>query len=185
MDNTDISVLRGKKTGFLSLGCKVNSYETDRMREQFALAGAVICDFDTPGADIIIVNTCSVTNIADRKSRQMLHKARHLSPNALIAAVGCYAQAKGSEIVEAGDADICVGNSSKDRVLQLVAGEMMRRNARKTDAGSDKDIVSIEKTSEGIKDTTGQSMTASEYDALSLKQAHTRAFVKIQDGLKC
>ena len=81
-----------KKVAFHTLGCKVNIYETEAMQELMQKAGYSIVDFDDK-ADIYVVNTCSVTNMADRKSRQMLHKAKKDNPDAVIVAVGCYVQA--------------------------------------------------------------------------------------------
>ncbi|MBP3728891.1 MAG: tRNA (N(6)-L-threonylcarbamoyladenosine(37)-C(2))-methylthiotransferase MtaB, partial [Lachnospiraceae bacterium] len=83
-----------RRIAFHNLGCKVNSYETQAMLRQMELEGYEPHPFE-PGADIYVVNTCTVTNIADRKSRQMLHRARSMNPNALVVAVGCYAQVAG------------------------------------------------------------------------------------------
>ena len=87
----------GKKAAFLTLGCKVNAYETEAMIELMKGAGAEIVDFGTK-ADIYIINTCTVTNIADRKSRQMLHKAKKGNKSAIVVAVGCYAQEAGETL---------------------------------------------------------------------------------------
>ena len=84
-----------KKVAFHNLGCKVNAYETDAMQELLKNAGYEIVPF-LPGADIYLINTCTVTNIADRKSRQMLHKAKKMNPDAIVVAAGCYAQIPGS-----------------------------------------------------------------------------------------
>ena len=84
-----------RKAAFHNLGCKVNSYETEAMQELLEEAGYKIVPFGE-GADVYIVNTCSVTNVADKKSRQMLHRARKLNPGAVVVAVGCYAQAAGA-----------------------------------------------------------------------------------------
>ena len=80
-----------KKVALHNLGCKVNAYETDAMQELLKEAGYEIVPFQ-PGADIYLINTCTVTNIADRKSRQMLHKAKKMNPDAIVVAAGCYAQ---------------------------------------------------------------------------------------------
>ncbi len=92
-DRRKVKVLNGKKAALHNLGCKVNSYELEAMQQLLEKAGCEIVPFE-PGADIYIINTCTVTNIADRKSRQMLHKAKKMNPNAVVAAVGCYAQIK-------------------------------------------------------------------------------------------
>ena len=100
-----------KKVALHNLGCKVNAYELEAMEQMLKSAGYEIVPF-APGADVYIINTCTVTNIADRKSRQMLHKAKKMNPQAVVVAAGCYAQAqKGEEIDEA--IDIVLGNNRK------------------------------------------------------------------------
>ena len=101
-----------RKAAFHNLGCKVNSYETEAMQELLEEAGYEIVPFGE-GADVYIVNTCSVTNVADKKSRQMLHRARKLNPGAVVAAVGCYAQAAGEELKGDGAVDLVIGNNRK------------------------------------------------------------------------
>ena len=107
--------LNGIRAAFLSLGCKVNSYETEAMKELFRKAGAVLTRFGEP-ADVYVINTCTVTNIADRKSRQMLHRARHLNPEAVIVAAGCYVQSAGSALLADRSVDLLVGNNQKKRI---------------------------------------------------------------------
>ena len=99
--------IAGKRVAFLTLGCKVNSYETEGMRELLLNAGAVEAEFEEE-ADIYVVNTCSVTNMADRKSRQMLHRAKKKNPAALIVAAGCYVQAAGEELAAKEGIDLIV-----------------------------------------------------------------------------
>ena len=101
-----------RKAAFHNLGCKVNSYETEAMQELLEEAGYEIVPFGE-GADVYVVNTCSVTNVADKKSRQMLHRARKLNPGAVVAAVGCYAQAAGEELKRDGAVDLVIGNNRK------------------------------------------------------------------------
>ena len=100
------------KVAFLTLGCKVNSYETDAMSQAMADAGYEIVPFE-PGADIYIINTCTVTNIADRKSRQMLHKAKKMNKDAIVVAVGCYVQAAEEALAKDLGIDILIGNNCK------------------------------------------------------------------------
>lgn len=116
-----MSILKDKKVSFLSLGCKVNAYETEVFRSKFEECGAVTVSFEEGGADIVVINTCSVTNVADRKSRQMLHKAKKLNPNAVIVATGCYVQAVGENEVMISDAEVAAGNERKDRLVETVA----------------------------------------------------------------
>ena len=104
---------------FLTLGCKVNQYETDAMRELLEAAGYDIVDFKER-ADVYIINTCSVTNMADRKSRQMIHRARKKNPDAVVVAAGCYVQAAENELKEKGIADVLIGNNKKKDIVRIL-----------------------------------------------------------------
>jgi MiaB-like tRNA modifying enzyme len=151
-----------KTAAFLSLGCKVNSYETEAMRQMFEAAGYDIVDFKEI-ADVYVINTCTVTNIADRKSRQMLHQAKSRNPKAVIAAVGCYVQAA-EEVLLADDAvDLIVGNNKKSDIVSMVERCMGTQN---------KEELVVE-----INDER-------EYEELNVSTTteKTRAFIKIQDG---
>ena len=108
-----------RKIALHNLGCKVNSCEADEMARRFLAAGYQIVDFGE-AADICIVNTCTVTNTADKKSRQMLHRARSKNPDAIIVAAGCYADVSAEEILRDGTADLIVTNKDKPRILELV-----------------------------------------------------------------
>ena len=145
-----------------NLGCKVNSYETDVMQQMLEEAGYEIKDFNDT-ADVYIINTCTVTNMADRKSRQMLHKAKSRNANAIVVAVGCYAQAAGEKLLEDSSVDIVIGNNRKKDIVRIL--EEYRTEHRAEDTLID------------IKHTT-------EYETLMLAQTsgHTRAYIKIQDG---
>ena len=103
-----------------NLGCKVNAYEADAMLEELRRAGIRIVPWEGAPADIYIINTCSVTNIADRKSRQMIHKARSMNPDAVVIAAGCYVQARATELQTDTAVDILVGNQEKGRLLQIL-----------------------------------------------------------------
>ncbi|MFT4145532.1 MAG: tRNA (N(6)-L-threonylcarbamoyladenosine(37)-C(2))-methylthiotransferase MtaB [Mobilitalea sp.] len=151
-----------RKAAFLTLGCKVNSYETEAMRSMFETAGYDIVDFkDT--ADVYVVNTCTVTNIADRKSRQMLHQAKHRNPDAVIAAVGCYVQAAEEVLLADSAVDLVVGNNKKSDIVSMV--ELCFNTNKKEDL-----VVDI---NEEFEYEELNNITASE---------KTRAFIKIQDG---
>lgn len=143
-----------KKVALHNLGCKVNAYETEAMQEMLETAGYEIVPFKE-GADIYIINTCTVTNIADRKSRQMLHRARKMNPQALVVAAGCYVQTR-----EEPDPciDIVIGNNKKQDLLSIL--EEYDRNA----------LIDINSTRE--------------YENLHLSRTgeHTRAYIKVQDG---
>ena len=126
-----------KKVALHNLGCKVNAYELEAMQEMLEKAGYEIVPF-APGADVYIINTCTVTNIADRKSRQMLHKARKMNPEAIVIAAGCYVQAqKNMENID--DAiDIVLGNNRKQDLLFVLENY-------KKGSGQEKDLISLDK----------------------------------------
>ena len=150
-----------KKVALHNLGCKVNAYELEAMEQMLKNAGYEIVPF-APGADIYIINTCTVTNIADRKSRQMLHKAKKMNPQAVVVAAGCYAQAqKGEEIDEA--IDIVLGNNRKQDLIAILE-EYQSGNGQKEER------IDLEKPVE--------------YEELELASTgeHTRAYLKVQDG---
>ncbi len=151
-----------KKVALHNLGCKVNAYELEAMQEMLEKAGYEIVPF-APGADVYIINTCTVTNIADRKSRQMLHKARKMNPQAVVIAAGCYVQAqKNMENID--DAiDIVLGNNRKQDLLFVLENY-------KKGSGQEKDLISLDKPVE--------------YEELQLSSTgeHTRAYLKVQDG---
>jgi len=157
-----------KSVAFLSLGCKVNAYETESMKEMFKNANYEIRQFNE-AADIYIVNTCTVTNIADRKSRQMLHRAKKLNPEAVVVAVGCYVQAPQSKLEEDDLVDILVGTREKSSVLSLV--EEYIRSEKTRDFKH-----SVIKSGEENKDWS--------YDNTEVNDAggKNRANIKIQDG---
>ena len=151
-----------KKAAFHTLGCKVNAYETEVMKEQLASHGYEIVPFHE-AADVYIVNTCTVTNMADQKSRQMLHRARKKNPEAVIAAVGCYAQAAKDSLLADQTADLIIGSNQKGRLYDLL--EEFERSHM---------------TMLAVDDLTHNK----EYEPLFLSNTEdrTRAFLKIQDG---
>ena len=114
------------KVAFLTLGCKVNTYETDKMKKSFEDAGYIITAFDKT-ADVYIVNTCTVTNIADRKSRQMLHKARKLDPDALVVAAGCYVDSAIKKGETDKSIDIFITNKNKEHITEIVNNAIKKR----------------------------------------------------------
>lgn len=152
-----------KKASLHSLGCKVNSYETEAMQQMLVQAGYEIVPFGEK-ADLYVINTCSVTNIADRKSRQMIHKARKLNPDAIVVAAGCYVQTSTGQAKEDDAIDIIIGNNRKQDLLELVAA-YEREHKRK----------------EGILDIN-QPHPSYEELKVSHPSEHTRAFLKVQDG---
>lgn len=167
------------KVGLLSLGCKVNSCETEQMREDILELGFEITDFDSV-ADIYIVDTCSVTNIADRKSRQMLHKARKQNEASLIIATGCYAQIKGEQLINDGDADIVIGNNHKSELKSILRTYLEKRGKLCVQDKTD-NILCNECSSDCLVDDISKE-TCFEKMSLNDYPEKTRAFVKIQDG---
>lgn len=123
-------MLKGMSVAATTLGCKVNQAETDSMLDMLKAAGANIVEFDEK-ADIYIVNTCSVTNIADKKSRQMLHRARKMNPDGIVIAAGCYVQSA-REILEQDEAiDIVISNNKKKSITEIVNDYINVRNNEK------------------------------------------------------
>lgn len=153
------------KVAFLTLGCKVNSYETNAMETLFINSGYDVVDFSSE-ADIYVVNTCTVTNIADRKSRQMLHKAKKKNQNAIVVAVGCYVQAAGEAVKEDGAVDLIIGNNKKGNIVTVVEDYM-----------KDNGI-------EPLNNFTPEIFTEHNYEKLEINTSGetTRAAIKIQDG---
>lgn len=152
-----------RKAAIHNLGCKVNSYESESMKKMLMEAGYEIVDFEEDTADVYIINTCSVTNMADRKSRQMLHRAKKKNPDALVVAAGCYVQAVGEELLEDSAVDLIIGNNRKINLVEAIE-ECLK------DRGNHADIIEIGKTEE--------------YEPLFIEKdlEHTRAFIKVQDG---
>ena len=122
--------IKGQKMrtiAFHNLGCKVNSYETDAMAQKCAEKGYIIVDFEQK-ADIYVVNTCSVTNIADRKSRQMLHKAKKTNPDGIVVAVGCFVQANPEEVAKDEAIDLIVGNNKKKDLFEIIEEDLNNKS---------------------------------------------------------
>ena len=161
--------VNGLKVALHNLGCKVNNYEMDVMGQKLEEAGCSLVPFDSE-ADVYIINTCTVTNIADRKSRQMLHRAKKENPDSVVVAVGCYVET-GLEGVRKDECiDLAVGNNKKSEIVEILDEflEVRGNGADKTLGGTS--IIDINNTHE--------------YDNMSLKALpeHTRAYIKIQDG---
>lgn len=156
-----------RKAALHNLGCKVNAYETEAMQQMLVRAGYEIVPFQEY-ADVYVINTCSVTNIADRKSRQMLHKAKKENPDSIVVAAGCYVQTS-KEQAQADEAiDILIGNNRKHELVELLERCFAEREQTQEKPESVPDINRREET----------------YEELHLEQTaeHTRAFLKVQDG---
>ncbi len=156
-----------KSVAFHNLGCKVNSYEMDVMQQMLVEQGYTVVPFEEK-ADIYIVNTCTVTNIADRKSRQMLHRAKQLNPDAVVVAVGCYVQTAAEQVEKDEAIDLAIGNNRKNEMVTILE-QFLREREEQADLVKS-DVLDIAATYE--------------YEEMTLKQTaeHTRAYIKIQDG---
>ncbi len=159
-----------KKVALHNLGCKVNSYEIDVMQQMLQKNGYQIVEFEQK-ADIYIVNTCSVTSIADRKSRQMLHKAKKNNPDSVVVAVGCYVQTGTEDILKDEGIDLAIGNNKKKDLVEILEQFLLEKGMHTEDKTlHDTTIIDINHTKE--------------YEEMTLEQTaeHTRAYIKIQDG---
>lgn len=150
-----------KKAALHNLGCKVNAYEMEAMQQMLEEAGYETVPF-APGADVYIINTCTVTSIADRKSRQMLHKAKKMNPRAVVVAVGCYVQASKEELEADEAVDLVIGNNRKKDIVKILEEYEKSR--------AEEFVIDVNHTGE--------------YENLSITRTaeHTRAYIKVQDG---
>ena len=151
------------RVGFLTLGCKVNSYETEKMKIKFEEQGHTVVAFEEK-ADVYIVNTCTVTNIADRKSRKMLHRAKRRNPNSLVVAAGCYVDSSDKKGEKDSSVDLFVTNAMKEDLVAFVVEAMKERN-----------IVPMQVTEEEFEKEHHMTKEA-------MAQKHTRAYLKVQNG---
>lgn len=166
-----------KNVAFHNLGCKVNSYEIEVMQQKLSESGYVIVPF-APGADIYIINTCTVTNIADRKSRQMLHKAKKMNPDAIVVATGCYVQTGEDQIEKDDCIDLAIGNNKKKDIVEILEKFIKKREQVRDDTLS----CMADKTLNHA--TIPDINHTDEYEEMQLNRTadHTRAYIKIQDG---
>ncbi|MBR6475208.1 MAG: MiaB/RimO family radical SAM methylthiotransferase, partial [Lachnospiraceae bacterium] len=164
----------------LSLGCKVNSYETEYIREDMIASGFEIVDF-SEAADVYIINTCSVTNIADRKSRQMLHKAKALNPDALIVATGCYVQTRKEAELKT-DADMIIGNNHKGEVAKKICEYFKLKDESKPDVNAfDETVERNSGNSSSYVDDIATEKFVEDFSIYDYPE-RSRAFIRIEDG---
>lgn len=171
-----------KSVALHNLGCKVNSYEIEVMQQMLQEKGYTIVPFDEI-ADIYIVNTCTVTNIADRKSRQMLHRAKQKNPAALVVAVGCYVQTGREDVEQDPCIDLAIGNNRKKDLASIL--EEYLQDLEQEDAVAENAENAGHGVDKTLHDTTVIDINhTAEYEEMTLKQTaeHTRAYIKIQDG---
>lgn len=159
-----------RRASLHNLGCKVNAYETEAMQQLLERAGYQIVPFGEP-ADVCIINTCSVTNVADKKSRQMIHRARAKNSRAVIVAAGCYVQSSEEELRRDASADILIGNNRKKELVEILDEYFSRRERE-------------DKKKEDLPVYVSQLHKPEAYEELSVSRVsgHVRAFIKVQDG---
>lgn len=192
-----------RKAALHNLGCKVNAYEMESMQQLLEEAGYEIVPFEET-ADVYVVNTCSVTNIADRKSRQMLHRAKKKNPNSVVVAAGCYVQTAKEQVLTDAAVDILIGNNKKHQLPEMLEQFFTAREkaqTREDEAAKEKQQCSTCECAGGLKEGAAKEQQSSireragalavvdiakerEYEKLSVSRTteHTRAFLKVQDG---
>ena len=158
-----ILIAKEKTVSFITLGCKVNQYDSDAMRTLFIKNGYKVAESDTP-ADVYVVNTCSVTSIGDRKSRQMVRRIRRENPGAVIAVAGCYAQLAPEVFEKMGNVDVIVGMQNRSRIVEYVE-KAARSNAVLNEV---RDVMAVKDFENLTVDAEGE--------------VKTRAFIKVQEG---
>ena len=193
--------MENKTVAFCTLGCKVNQYETNAMIQEFMKNGYTIVEFDEK-ADVYIVNTCTVTNMADRKSRQMLRRVKELNPDAILVAVGCYAQVAKDELEKIPEIDLILGTNQKKNIYALVDEMLNERNSNlaqykiyKKDSKEEKDVLNKKNNQEVNAHTENHTTTNKKIDVTDVLHCEeyvdfgevtftekTRAVIKVQDG---
>lgn len=190
-----------RKAALHNLGCKVNAYETEAMQQLLEEAGYEIVSFQDQ-ADVYVINTCSVTNVADKKSRQMLHRAKKMNPDAVVVAAGCYVQAAAEELKKDLSVDVIIGNNKKKDLVPILESYFAEREQKSQNTQVPQNTQDDLDLQEGMEngENTGDSNAnpkehlaedhvieigkTKEYEELKLHHTgeHTRAFLKVQDG---
>ena len=150
-----------RKVAFYTLGCKVNQYETEAMSELFSKNGYTVCDFETP-ADIYVINTCTVTGMSDRKSRQIIRRAKKMNQNAYIIVTGCYAQVSPDDVAKIDGVNLVLGAKEREKIIEL-----LEKHTGENFYSHQSDISHIH-----------------EFEPLKVSdfQDRTRAYIKVQEG---
>lgn len=169
-----------KKAALHNLGCKVNAYETEAMQQLLEEAGYEIVSFHEK-ADVYVINTCSVTNMADRKSRQMLHRAKKMNPDAAVVAAGCYVQTKEEEAKQDLAIDILIGNNQKNELVHRLDEFFAEREEADSKNAEKESDTNHQNKVEAVVDINHEPQCFEEM-SLTKTAEHTRAFVKVQDG---
>ena len=169
-----------KKAALHNLGCKVNAYETEAMQQLLEEAGYEIVSFHEK-ADVYVINTCSVTNMADRKSRQMLHRAKKMNPDAAVVAAGCYVQTKEEEAKQDLAIDILIGNNQKNELVHRLDEFFAEREEANAENAQKESDTNHQNKVEAVVDINHEPQCFEEM-SLTKTAEHTRAFVNVQDG---
>ena len=169
-----------KKAALHNLGCKVNAYETEAMQQLLEEAGYEIVSFHEK-ADVYVINTCSVTNMADRKSRQMLHRAKKMNPDAAVVAAGCYVQTKEEEAKQDLAIDILIGNNQRNELVHRLDEFFAEREEANAENAQKESDTNHQNKVEAVVDINHEPQCFEEM-SLTKTAEHTRAFVKVQDG---
>lgn len=175
-----------KSVALHNLGCKVNSYEIEVMQQNLQKSGYKIVDFNQK-SDVYIINTCSVTNMADRKSRQMLHRAKKQNPDAIVVAVGCYVQADAFGIAQDDAIDLLVGNNLKKNISEILDRFMNEKTGGLKEDRAGAEGYSTEERNflrKTLNNTTIVDVKKADFEDAQMEQTaeHARAYIKIQDG---
>ena len=175
-----------KSVALHNLGCKVNSYEIEVMQQNLQKSGYKIVDFNQK-SDVYIINTCSVTNMADRKSRQMLHRAKKQNPDAIVVAVGCYVQADAFGIAQDDAIDLLVGNNLKKNISEILDRFMNEKTGGLKEDRAGAEGYSVEERNflkKTLNNTTIVDVKKADFEDAQMEQTaeHARAYIKIQDG---
>ena len=190
--------MENKTVAFCTLGCKVNQYETNAMIQGFMKEGYTIVEFDEK-ADIYIVNTCTVTNMADRKSRQMLRRVKELNPDSILVAVGCYAQVAKDELEKIPEIDLILGTNEKKNICALVNERLKEKQAQnitdKKNSNEKKEVLNKKYGKEVSTNNKNDTTTNKKIDVNDVLHCEeyvdfgdvtftekTRAVIKVQDG---
>ena len=179
------------KAAFHTLGCKVNQYETEAIKENFAARGTEIVG-EEDWADVYVINTCTVTNIADRKSRQYIRRMKKLNPDSLMVVTGCYAQVGAEELEKMSDVDMIVGNNLKSSICQMVFDELDRRLTGVNPEGNKESAAGIVSNNGFVHNESSKIEEILDYSNLdtyedmglvtSGESEMSRAYIKIQEG---
>lgn len=151
-----------KKIAFITLGCKVNLYDTEAMAELFTEKGYEVVDFEEY-ADVYLINTCTVTNLGDKKSRQMIRRAKRINPNSVVVATGCYAQVASEEVAKIEGINIVIGTKNRSEIVETVENYVDEN---------------------GVVNNVSDIMGEKEFEPLQISRLtnRTRAYIKIQEG---